>query len=114
MKTVKLEGLRACFQGDILIRRAKGPVPAGAKEILSGVVAHSETGHHHVVLGGKAYATDNSMLLHVVAERAAVQFKHLRDFDTHETIEVLGTAGDVYEIIRQREHTPEGWRRVED
>ena len=37
--------------------------------------------------------------------------EHLRSFDTHETIKLpVGT----FEIRRQREYTPEGWRRVED
>ena len=37
--------------------------------------------------------------------------RHLRDHDTHKTIAI--PAG-VFEVRRQREHTPEGWRRVED
>lgn len=34
-----------------------------------------------------------------------------RSFDTHESILLKG---GTYEIRRQREYTPEGWRRVED
>ena len=39
------------------------------------------------------------------------EIKHLRSFDTHESIRF--EIGD-YEIRRQREYVPEGWRRIED
>jgi hypothetical protein len=39
------------------------------------------------------------------------ELRHLRDWDTHETLLIPpGT----YKVRRQREHTPEGMRRVED
>lgn len=36
---------------------------------------------------------------------------HERSFDTHEPI--LLNPG-IYEVRRQREYTPQGWRRIED
>jgi hypothetical protein len=39
------------------------------------------------------------------------ELRHLREFDTHEPIAF--TPGK-YLARRQREYTPEGWRRVED
>ena len=43
--------------------------------------------------------------------REPTELRHLRSFDTHESI--LFRPG-TYHVRRQREHTPEGWRRVED
>ena len=39
------------------------------------------------------------------------ELKHKRSFDTHESL--LLTPG-IYEIRRQREYTPEGYRRAAD
>lgn len=36
---------------------------------------------------------------------------HHRPHDTHETLRLVR---GIYEVRRQREWTPEGWRRVED
>lgn len=111
MKTFK----NMAAQGDILIRRVDG-VPAGAvRQDKRGpvVVAHSETGHHHAFDAGQSvwlYSTPDQMVSYLEVKRPAV-LKHHRDFDTHE--EILFDAG-TYEIRRQREWAPEGWRRVED
>ena len=48
------------------------------------------------------------------ADIGGVDVVHHRPWDTHETIRLLGNPGDVWEVRCQREHTPEGWRRVED
>jgi len=37
--------------------------------------------------------------------------EHLRSFDTHETIKI---PPGIFEIRRQREWVPEGWRRIQD
>ena len=44
-------------------------------------------------------------------DEVEVFIEHLRSFDTHESISI---APGIYEIRRQREYTPEGWKRVED
>lgn len=108
-------------QGDLMLRRID-KLPAGVKPIAAEkgafCVAHSETGHHHVIMerpNVKLYGTDDPMVsyLEVIAatDEAEALLKHLRGHDTHETLVI--PAG-VFELRRQREHTPEGWRRVED
>lgn len=108
-------------QGDILIRRIK-KLPADVKPISSDgerfIVAHSETGHNHVIAerqNVKMYTTGDPMVNYIevveVTDAAETLIEHLRSFDTHESIAI--PAG-VFEIRRQREYTPEGWRRVED
>ena len=108
-------------QGDLLIRRIEA-IPAGASPAAAEngvyIVAHSETGHNHVIAerqNVKLYTTGDPMVsyLEVVEATDATEtlIEHLRSFDTHESIVI--PAG-IFEIRRQREYTPEGWRRVED
>jgi len=105
-------------QGDILIRRIDG-VPAGAikQEASEGVyvVAHSETGHHHVVdAEGVEYYQDaqNELVAYLVVQSAISKaIRHMRSYHTHAPITV---SPGTYEIRRQREYTPAGWRRVAD
>lgn len=108
-------------QGDLLIRRIDA-IPQGAKPMQSEkgqfIVAHSETGHHHVIAerpGVQVYSTDDPLVSYLrvieATEQTEALLEHLRTFDTHETIAI--PPGD-YELRRQREYTPEGWRRVAD
>lgn len=110
-----------CAQGDLLIRRIN-KLPKNAKPIQAEkgvfVVAHSETGHNHVIAerpSVKLYTTGDPMVsyLEVIEATDAMEtlLEHLRGHDTHETIVI---PNGVFEIRRQREYTPEGWRRVED
>jgi len=112
---------KCAAQGDLLIRRVD-TIPATAVAMKSEhgqfVVAHSETGHNHVIAerpNVKMFTTGDPMIsyLQVIEATDATEtlLKHLRGHDTHETIKI--PAGN-YEIRRQREYTPEGWRRVED
>lgn len=103
-------------QGDILITRID-KLPDGLVEQEpekgSYIVAHSETGHHHTLpsQGVRMFAPANDpMVLFVIVDNEA-DLIHNRSFDTHETIRLKSGA---YEIRRQREYTPEGWRRVAD
>lgn len=108
-------------QGDLLIRRVDA-LPKGIKPITAEkgkyIVAHSETGHHHIIAerpNVKLYTTGDPMVSYLQVVEATDEtetlLEHLRNFDTHETISIpVGT----FEIRRQREYTPEGWRRVED
>lgn len=117
MKTFK----KQAAQGDLLIRRIdKLPsnVTKLAPENGKFIVAHSETGHNHVIEARpnvNLYSTGDPMVsyLEVVEATDATEtlLEHLRSFDTHETISIH--AG-IFEIRRQREYTPKGWRRVED
>lgn len=123
METKVVEKMGA--QGDVLFRRVKS-MPKGVTEVPREegalVVAHSETGHHHLVSakGVQMFQHPADPLvrfLKVPAQLAdGVDVTHHRPWDTHATLRLLGdAAGEViYEIRRQREHTPEGWRQVED
>lgn len=105
-------------QGDLLIRRIES-IPAGAKPMKAEdgkfIVAHSETSHHHVIAerpGVQVFNTEDPLVSYLsVIDSVEVTLEHLRNFDTHESILVKG---GTYEIRRQREYTPEGWRMVAD
>ena len=101
-------------QGDLNIFRVDS-IPEGLSEAKpengKHVLAHSETGHHHVVEGNavRVYEVDEfSAYLDVEKPSNVV---HLRGFDRHETVSL--PAGK-YRIARQREYTPEGFRRAAD
>lgn len=117
MKTFKTQAA----QGDLLIRRIDS-IPTAAVAIVSEhgkfVVAHSETGHNHVIAerpSVKLFTTGDPMISYLqvieATDETETLLEHLRSYDTHETIQI---APGNYEIRRQREYTPEGWRRVED
>jgi len=108
-------------QGDLLIRRIDA-LPSGLlpTESIHGkyVVAHSETGHNHIIASQPNvtfYAGYDPMVSYLQVVEATdateVLLEHMRNFDTHETLKI---PTGIFEIRRQREYTPEGWRRVED
>lgn len=102
-------------QGDVIFLPVDH-LPQGFLETKDMVVAHSETGHHHVAVGpARRFVNANDVMRSFIVARGPVQVEHRRPFDTHETIELRGDAPEViWEIRRQREWSPEGWRRVED
>lgn len=103
-------------QGDVYIRKIEAlpekavRVPAEAGRVI---VTHSETGHHHVMDGEtvEMYRLPDSIMDCLLVVKEATPLRHLRPHDTHE--DILFAPG-VYHVRRQREYTPEGWRRVED
>lgn len=112
-------------QGDLVLRRIDA-LPEGVKptEAIDGklVLAHSETGHNHVVLerpNVRQFSAmdelkallDGKPASYLVVENEPVDLIHERGFDTHETIRI---EPGVYELRRQREYTPEGFRRAAD
>jgi hypothetical protein len=113
MKTVTY---RPSFQGDVMLRRID-TIPQTAKpaapENGNYVVAHSETGHHHVVKerGAKLLIDETNKFIAYLEVAEPTVLEHLRSFDTHESYML---EPGKYEIRRQREHTPEGWRRAQD
>ncbi len=116
MKTVT----EAAAQGDVLFRRI-AKLPEEAKEVPRKgalVVAHSETGHHHSIADKltRHFETGNPLLcfLSFGDGQTGVDVVHHRPWDTHETLRLVGKPGDVWEVRRQREWSPEGWKRVED
>lgn len=108
-------------QGDVLFRKV-GAIPAHAMPVTvkNGelIVTHSETGHHHVMVLDREStpsvemfnAKDNPMLAWLKVNRPTV-LEHRRPHDTHDPI-LFGPG--IYEVRRQREYTPEGWRQVAD
>ena len=107
---------KQCAQGDILITRIE-KLPKGLREFSSEngefIVAHSETGHHHVILddGLKVYeAANDEFVLFLVVDNP-VMLEHKRSFDTHAPIEI---GEGIYRINRQREYISEGFRRAAD
>lgn len=103
-------------QGDVLFRRIDA-IPEEAKvEPRKGpiVVAHSETGHHHAIDEVQVQLLRlerDPMVCFLRIDAAHADIVHHRPHDTHETLQ-LGQGN--WEVRRQREYTPEGWRRVED
>mgnify|MGYP001619370488 CR=1 FL=1 len=119
MKKIEANGTPA-FQGDVLFRSVAA-LPLGAVEQTvpptGAVIAHSETGHHHVATGTDFswFAVPDDVMHAYLVARAPVTITHQRPTDTHEAFE-LGVGGQevIWEIGRQREYIPEGWRQVVD
>ena len=108
-----------CAQGDLFVKRIdKLPDTARSAKPENGqfIVAHSETGHHHVIEaipGCQVYEDEKdpmTMYLEVI-DATEVTLKHLRSFDTHAPINFLK---GIFRFRRARERTPEGWRKVQD
>ena len=114
MKTFR----KTAAQGDILITRIERLpekvvlVPTAGPRV---VIAHSETGHHHVMTAERTrvYTLPDSIMDLFLEVSEPDTLEHLRLFDTHEPIQV---EPGYYHVRRQREraYTPEGLRRVED
>jgi len=105
-------------QGDLLIIPVQ-KVPANVKPATPEgdhyIVGHSETGHNHVIEKARAEvfeAADDAFCAWIKTLDKPADIEHQRGFDTHETIRL--EPNRVYEIRRQREYTPEGWRRAAD
>lgn len=113
---MKKVSYRPSFQGDLMIMRIDS-IPAKVKpaavENNLHILAHSETGHHHVLDSRNADRFIDEMNAFCsyldVAEESEI--RHLREFDTHEPL--LLEPGK-YIVKNAREHTPEGWRKSID
>jgi hypothetical protein len=81
------------------------------------VVAHSETGHNHVMEAERVTAykpkdvKEADLYELFLSVDAPTTIDHLRSFDTHETLMV---PTGKYKIRRQREYVAEGFRRAQD
>ena len=111
---------RMAAQGDFIIMKvAEIPEDMIPLELENDVfiIAHSETGHNHVMERTHVSAyrakdvkdVDLYELFLVVKEPTRID--HLRAHDTHEAL--LVPPGN-YKIRRQREYTSEGFRRAAD
>lgn len=118
MKTFK----KMAAQGDFVIFRVKS-IPSNATEIAPEknkiVVAHSETGHDHVMLADRVTAyvvpqtgtEDRNLFEMFLKVEAPTPIEHLRSYHTHEPILV---EPGLYTIRRQREYVAEGFRKAQD
>ena len=118
MKTTNAK--KPVFQGDLMVRRI-AKRPADVTLSSSNVVAHSETGHHHVAERARVWNGADPLKCYVTPIEGAesIDLVHQRAYDTHEPVRLLWDAPVkdeevVYEITRQREWAPEGWRQVRD
>jgi hypothetical protein len=106
-----------CAQGDVYIFKTNKKMPASAKKVEfdgeSAIITHSETGHHHVMEKDRVelYTDDSNPLISWLKVNRKATLTHLRPHDTHAPISF---DPGLYEIRRQREHTPEGFRQVAD
>ena len=75
------------------------------------ILAHSETGHHHIIDGNTARVFNQDEFVSFLKVKEDAEIIHLRSFDTHEKIPM--PIGD-YMITRQRQPSIEGWERVAD
>lgn len=103
-------------QGDVLMRRVES-LPEGAQPVqVTGriVIAKSETHHDHAIEASPMvhlFSTGDPFVSYLCVDAEYADVVHHRAWDTHESIRLLkGT----WEVRRQREWTPEGYRRVED
>ena len=107
-------------QGDFIIFRVD-TIPDNVEPMLpcqgQHGVAHSETGHDHVMLADHVAAyrpagvRDEELYRMFFTVAAPSEIRHLRSHDTHETL--LVPPGN-YEVRRQREYVAQGFRRAQD
>jgi hypothetical protein len=110
MKTIEKSGA----QGDVMFIRVDEIPKTAKRAAVKGaiVVAHSETGHHHAIQAdGRVELHEQDPFVCYLRSSMPMDVVHHRPFDTHETVRL--TPG-VWQVKRQREYTPEGFRRVED
>lgn len=101
------------WQGELMVERVECIPPAKLKESVDNVVAHSETGHHHVAVGAKVFDQDE-FVSYMVSTGAVVDIEHHREVDRHDTLRLPSKVGDVFKITRQREGSNDVWRKVID
>ena len=77
-------------------------------------VAHSESGHDHVIERSKQadlLINKTNQFIGRLVVNDNCEVKHLRGFDTHKT---LNLPKGKYVVRYRREYTPEGLRKVQD
>lgn len=105
-------------QGDVLFVPIE-KIPANVKPAVAEgqyyIIAHSETGHHHVIDRAKAEvfeAADDAFVAYIRTLGDGAEIVHKRSFDTHPTIGF--EPNKTYQVFRQREHIAEGFRKAQD
>ena len=115
-------------QGDVFFVR-RGVLPDGVilvkspAQVQGTIIAHSETGHHHVARGMQVFSNPSSpeigylVFKNLGGDTDALtrlpRIEHDRPVNAHRTFVLKGEG--VLEYRRQREYMPEGYEaRVED
>ena len=111
---------KVAAQGEMLVRRVDSfdkPAKEMKAEDSVFILAHSETGHHHVIDRTHVKVSEQTeqvpqgmAILQMIVEEPSV-IEHLRGYETHEPL-MLGKG--LWEVRLQREYTPQGYRRVAD
>lgn len=105
-------------QGDgLFIKVSSIPSTAKLAAAVDGkfVVLHSESGHVHTVERAKAElyeVADDAFVAYIRTLGDGAEIVHNRDHDTHETIAL--EPNTIYQVRRQREYVPEGYRAAQD
>jgi hypothetical protein len=112
MKTVK----NMAAQGDVMFIRVNDlpkNLDVAKEENGKFIVAHSGTGHHHVIDSKNAQMLidKTNVFISYIKVSKPTEVEHQRSFDTHQSL--LLAPGN-YEVRRQREYVPKGFRRVAD
>lgn len=105
-------------QGDVLLERVDA-LPSDVTEVAAEdgryILAHSETGHHHVMEARpdvKMYRDKRDPLVAYVYMDTPAPLVHLRSYHTHQTI--APKIGGWFRVRSQRQATPQGWERAAD
>jgi hypothetical protein len=117
-------GVNCVAQGDGLFLRVR-ELPSDARRVEPDVtcngypahaILHSESGHHHVVDPSDVIRYESSdpgiCYLQLVSDKADVV--HMRSWDTHGTVTLLGGKGAVWKVARQRQSLADVIRPVQD
>lgn len=99
--------------GDLFVAIPPNAVPVAP---IDGkyIVGHSESGHHHIVATGpgvEMFEIPGNPWEAWIKTAHTAELLHERDWDTHETIAL--NPGVTY-IRRDREYTPQGFRKSQD
>lgn len=122
---IKAEVGQMAFQGDVMLICVGGLPNSGFVEAPTKngnyIVTHSETGHDHLMVANqcvkmyekeKQSSVEDGLLAYLeITGETAQELRHIKEVDTHET---LCFEPGLWEIRRQREHSPEGIRQAID
>jgi hypothetical protein len=102
-----MTGKKGFRQGDVRLVAVE-ELPEGLK-VKDNVIAHSETGHHHVMENAVVYADADGQQYVQVQKAAALV--HQKEQEAHEQIQI--PRGN-YKVVAQREFSPSQNRKVQD
>ena len=112
------DGRLPIAQGDVIFvpieALPEGELEAVKPENGAYIVAHSETGHHHVILDRPTVKMFKGMDMFrdlLTVEETPADVEHLRSVHTHQTVTL---APGAWEIVRPKAYTPQGWERARD